>query len=103
MNPSYPYHPYLGFGTAFLFPADIRAIQSTYGVGAGSVQPLTPSAEPATYLLVAAGLLAQAFPRWRAIPVLTVPALLPRSGRRFHRKRHRPPSAGVTFTRSNYR
>jgi hypothetical protein len=58
MNPSYPFHRFSGLRTSFLFPADIRAIQSIYGAGSGSVQPLDLSPEPATYLLVAVGVLA---------------------------------------------
>jgi len=58
MNPSYPSHRFQGLGTAFLFPADIRAEQRLYGVGVGSVQPLDVSPEPTTYLLVGGGLFA---------------------------------------------
>jgi hypothetical protein len=46
---------YAGLGTAFLFPRDILSIQSLFGAGAGSVNPLdealaTP--EPGTLLLI---------------------------------------------------
>ena len=58
MNPSYPFHRFQGLGSGFLFPADIRAEQRLYGVGVGSVQPLDPSPEPTTYLLVGGGLFA---------------------------------------------
>jgi Matrixin len=66
MNPSYPFHRFAGLGTGFLFPSDIRAIQSIYGAGTGSVQPLDPTPEPTTCLLVSAGVLALGFsPRRR--------------------------------------
>jgi hypothetical protein len=41
---------------AFLFPADIAAIQGMYGAGRGSVQPIAAHVpEPASLLLVGAG------------------------------------------------
>ena len=55
MNPSYPTHRFGGLGTAYLYPSDIRALQSFYGAGTGSVTPMTATPEPATYLLVAGG------------------------------------------------
>jgi hypothetical protein len=65
MNPSYPFHRFSGLGTSFLFPSDIRAIQSIYGAGSGSVEPLDPTPEPATYLLVAAGVVSLTLSRYR--------------------------------------
>jgi hypothetical protein len=65
MNPSYPFHRFSGLGSAFLLPADIRAIQSVYGAGIGSVQPLDPAPEPATYLLVSSGILGLSIARRR--------------------------------------
>jgi len=65
MNPSYPFYRFSGLGTSFLFPSDIRAIQSVYGAGSGSVQPLDLTPEPATDLLVAVGIVTFAFPRYR--------------------------------------
>lgn len=65
MNPSYPFHRFFGLGTSFLFPADVRAIQTVYGTGAGSVQPLAPTPEPATAVLTVAGLLSWAGCRLR--------------------------------------
>lgn len=65
MNPSYPFHRFYGLGTSFLFPSDIRAIQSIYGAGTGSVEPLDPTPEPGTYLLVAAGVISLMLPRYR--------------------------------------
>jgi hypothetical protein len=56
MNPSYPSHRFDGLGSAFLFPSDIESLRAIYGTGVGSVQPLDPTPEPSTYLLVAAGL-----------------------------------------------
>ena len=56
MNPSYPTHRFGGLGTAYLYPSDIRSLQAIYGTGTGSVTPITPTPEPATYLLVAGGL-----------------------------------------------
>jgi hypothetical protein len=44
---------YGGLGTAYLFDADVAAIQAIYGAGQGSVEPIP---EPATLLLAAAGL-----------------------------------------------
>ena len=52
MNPTFSGR-YAGLGTAYLFAADIEAIQSVYGAGTGSVAPIP---EPATLLLAAAGL-----------------------------------------------
>lgn len=46
---------YSGLGTAFLFPRDILSIQSLFGSGAGTVQPLdnvTVTPEPGTLLLL---------------------------------------------------
>jgi hypothetical protein len=57
MNPTFPDH-FGGLGSAFLFPADVEDIQSVYGTGLGSVQPLAPVPEPATLLLLAGGLTA---------------------------------------------
>ena len=88
MNPSYPYHRFSGLGSSFLFPSDIRAIQSIYGVGSGSVQPLDLSPEPSTYLLVAAGVLALAFPRSRSTSLRTA-LRLPLADRRFRLRRRR--------------
>lgn len=56
MNPAYPSHRFSGLGSAFLLPADIRAIQEVYGAGVGSVTPLASTPEPATCLLVGIGL-----------------------------------------------
>jgi len=55
MNPSYPSHRFDGLGSARLYPADIRQLQGIYGAGIGSVQPLTPTPEPGTLLLVVTG------------------------------------------------
>ena len=58
MNPSYPQHRFHGLGSAFLFPADVEAIQALYGAGRGSVQPaghLSPVPEPTALLLAATG------------------------------------------------
>lgn len=44
-----------GAASPFLRPADIAAVQSIYGAGVGSVQPIP---EPSTLMLVAAGVLA---------------------------------------------
>ena len=63
MNPSYPQHRFHGLGSAFLFPADVEAIQALYGAGRGSVQPaghLSPVPEPTALLLAATGLAALA-------------------------------------------
>ncbi len=68
MNPSYPFHRFVGLGSAFLFPADIRAIQGVYGAGSGSVQPINPAPEPGTYLLVSAGVFAAGLLRRRRKP-----------------------------------
>lgn len=52
-----PYHAFrfAGGGTPFLLPADIAAVQSIYGAGVGSVQPIP---EPSTLMLVAGGVIA---------------------------------------------
>jgi hypothetical protein len=68
MNPSYPSHRFDGLGSAFLFPGDIRSLQAIYGSGIGSVQPLDPTPEPATCLLVGAGLAALVHARRRRPP-----------------------------------
>jgi len=60
MNPFYPQQRFTTLGSAFLFPNDIAALQQIYGAGHGSVQPLAPTPEPATILLVGAGLAALA-------------------------------------------
>jgi hypothetical protein len=67
MNPSYPYHRFLGLGTSFLFPADIRAIQNVYGTGTGSLHALDLTPEPASALLTAGGLLALVTRRLRRL------------------------------------
>jgi hypothetical protein len=58
MNPSYPQRRFHGLGSAFLFPADIRAIRALYGSGTGRVEPLAadPVPEPATIFLVLGGI-----------------------------------------------
>ena len=66
MNPSYPFHRFGGLGTAFLFESDIRSLQQIYGTGSGSVQSLNPAPEPATVILVGAGLAALVRGRARA-------------------------------------
>jgi hypothetical protein len=66
MNPSYPSHRFDGLGSARLYPADIRQLQGIYGAGMGSVQPLTPTPEPGTFLFVMAGVLALATYRVRS-------------------------------------
>jgi matrixin len=65
MNPSYPSHRFDGLGSARLYPADIRQLQGIYGAGIGSVQPLTPTPEPGTFLFVVTGVLALATYRLR--------------------------------------
>src|SRR4029450_13454031 len=65
MNPSYPSHRFDGLGTARLYPATIRQLQGIYGAGLGSVQPLTPTPEPGTFLFVVTGVLALATYRVR--------------------------------------
>ena len=65
MNPSYPFHRFSGLGTSFLFPSDIRALQSIYGAGTGSVQPIDLTPEPTTCLLVASGILVVSIKRHR--------------------------------------
>jgi matrixin len=65
MNPAYPTMRYDGLGSAFLFPADIAAIQALYGTGVGAVQPLSPTPEPATALLVGGAFLCAASARAR--------------------------------------
>ena len=62
MNPTFSGR-YASLGTAFLFVADIEAIQSIYGAGTGSVAPIP---EPATLLLAAAGLTGLVLRRRRA-------------------------------------
>jgi hypothetical protein len=61
----YPFHEYRfhGLGTGYLLPEDIRAIQSLYGAGSGSVVP-TP--EPPTVVLVSTAGLAWAVARRRS-------------------------------------
>jgi hypothetical protein len=61
----YPFHEYRfhGLGTGYLLPEDIRAIQSLYGAGSGSVIP-TP--EPPTVVLVSTAGLAWAVARRRS-------------------------------------
>jgi matrixin len=78
MNPSYPFHRFEGLGSAFLYSSDIRRLQALYGAGVGSVQPLDPSPEPATYLLVLTGIaaLARSRRRRRATTVGGLPATL---------------------------
>ena len=56
MNSSYPLRRFERLGTAFLYPADVEALQSIYGAGKGSVQPLAPVPDAATALLVTTGL-----------------------------------------------
>jgi hypothetical protein len=61
MGPWYG-HRYHGLGTAFLFPADIRAIRDLYGSGVGSVHgsgvgSVHAVPEPSTVLLVLTGIL----------------------------------------------
>lgn len=56
MNPFFPQARFFGLGTSFLLPRDIAMLQTLYGEGIGSVQPMDPVPEPGTLLLVAAGL-----------------------------------------------
>jgi hypothetical protein len=65
MNPMYPSSRFGRLGSAFLFPADVEALQAIYGQGVGSVEPLDPVPEPAAWLLVATGLSALARMRHR--------------------------------------
>ena len=74
MNPFYPTHRFDGLGSAFLFPSDIAAIQRLYGAGHGSVQALTVTPEPATWISASALL-------WMLV-----------SGRRQQRRRNRAQS-----------
>ena len=66
MNPFFPQSRFGPLGTAFLLPADIRAIQAVYGSGRGSVQELEPIPEPATLLIVGTGLAALVHRRLRS-------------------------------------
>jgi hypothetical protein len=65
MNPSFPSPRFDGLGSAHLYPADIRQLQSIYGAGIGSVEPLGATPEPATSLLVLTGVVALAHRRYR--------------------------------------
>jgi hypothetical protein len=67
MNPSYPSHRFHGLGTAYLYSSDIRQLQAIYGRGSGSVQPLAPAPEPATWILLSAGLAALARARRKTL------------------------------------
>lgn len=55
MNPMYPQRRFFGLGTAFLLPPDIEQLRAIYGSGQGSVTPLSPAPDPATFVLVATG------------------------------------------------
>lgn len=55
MNPFFPQARFSGLGTGFLLPRDIAMLQTLYGEGTGSVQPLDPVPEPGTVLLVGIG------------------------------------------------
>ncbi len=68
MNPSFPAHRFGGLGSAYLYSADVRQVQAIYGPGLGSVQPLDPAPEPATYLLMVSGLLGLARRRGARTP-----------------------------------
>ena len=74
MNPAYPSHRFAGLGSAFLFPADIRALQLIYGPGVGSVQPLNATPEPATFVLVAGVLIVVLTRRFRRTGAFAVHA-----------------------------
>jgi hypothetical protein len=65
MNPFYPTQRFSGLGSAFLFPADIAALQGVYGPGNGSVQPLDPTPESKTWVVLLAALVALVRERYR--------------------------------------
>jgi hypothetical protein len=65
MNPWYPSRRFHGLGSARRYPADIRQLQGIYGPGVGSVQPLNPTPEPGTSLLVLTGVASLAHYRRR--------------------------------------
>jgi hypothetical protein len=68
MNPSFPTNRFGGLGSAYLYSADVRQLQAIYGQGLGSVQPLHPAPEPATYLLILSGVLGFARRRVASTP-----------------------------------